>query len=107
VELHMEKLWDRNISLTTRLADEGNSADAAEGRALWQARNSSLCDERRGGVLMPKFRASRSLPISDVCIVLFIVALASSQAGQQATDKSTQAASTAAAPAPSPEVSTT
>jgi alcohol dehydrogenase len=51
VELHMEKLWDRNISLTTRLVDTVTTPMLAEGRALGQAaaeqaRNSSLRDER-------------------------------------------------------------
>jgi len=36
VELHMEKLWDRNISLTTRLVEDSHNSDAAEGR--WRRR---------------------------------------------------------------------
>ena len=50
VELHMEKLWDRNVFAYHALGGHSNHADAAEGRALGQvaagqARDSSLRDE--------------------------------------------------------------
>ncbi len=37
VALHMEKLWDHNITLTTRLVGHRDPAHALEGRALRQA----------------------------------------------------------------------
>ncbi|SPF41896.1 Alcohol dehydrogenase GroES domain protein [Candidatus Sulfotelmatobacter kueseliae] len=51
VELHMEKLWDRNISITTRLVDTITTPMLLEGSPLrqtaaGQTRDSSLRDER-------------------------------------------------------------
>ena len=36
VELHVEKLWDRNITLTTQARRHGDDTDAAQGRPLGQ-----------------------------------------------------------------------
>ena len=51
VELHLEKLWDRNIAITTRLVDTVTTPDAAQGGAIGQAAaqqagDSSFRDER-------------------------------------------------------------
>ena len=39
VDLHLERLWDRNITITTRLVDTVTHADAAEDRAVAEDRS--------------------------------------------------------------------
>ena len=38
VDLHLESLWDRNITITTRLVDTVSTTDAAQDRAVAQDR---------------------------------------------------------------------
>ncbi len=93
VELHLEKLWDRNISLTTRLVDTVTTP--------------MLLKVVRSGKLQPKKLVTHrfAMKLFLVASLFLVVPFATGQAGQQATDKSAPPATVPVASAASPEVS--